>query len=214
MIFGVVLYEHELILHEKSDNIEYINVKDMSYRLTLRECPVLVIGWSLIKKINENQHNIDVLEKTVVSGRLFWEFSFEENKSAYVNGIDGFVKSAPVIYFKNYYKYCPIDPVFNNLITVEDFIGSIPERVDFVYNYKNEFIYLKSDTLIFGYDLRMFNFFEYENDFLITTFVNLVDPENYFIDIEGLIYKKIFIEYIGSVCLKKYMCIFLEKKEF
>ena len=42
---------------------------------------------------------MNILTHKIIENKLYWEFSFEENKSSHVNGIQSFVENAPDFYF-------------------------------------------------------------------------------------------------------------------
>lgn len=119
---GIIYYFDDIILHNKLDYIEYIQINSID-NLKFINKPTLVIGWYLIKnKLN----NINILNKQI-NHLHSWTFSFNEKKNDYINDLDHFVKKEILKVF-DFYKYEVLSPIFNtDLESIDDYIKYFTE---------------------------------------------------------------------------------------
>jgi hypothetical protein len=158
-----IIYEKELINHAQVDYVNYFN-KPQNYNSVDKTLPTLYVGWSFMKScnpFNEIIQNANILHKKIIANELYWECSFEESKSSHVKGIESFVNLAPQFYFQPKYTYINLDPLFFQITDIEGLMDVLPKEIDFLYNFKNEMIYLLSDNKITGIDLKMYDFFKF-----------------------------------------------------
>ncbi len=84
MKLGNIIYEDELINHKKSKIINYVEFKNLSNVKIDNNLPTLIVGWKLVKEIlKESSLEISILEKRIVTNKLYWEHSFEDEKEEY-----------------------------------------------------------------------------------------------------------------------------------
>jgi len=164
-----VVYENELVNHT---NVEYVNYfkGPTQYEKLDNTLPTLYVGWSFMKACNPDNEiiqNADILRKKIVANELYWECSFEESKASHVRGVDNFVNLAPNFYFQPKYVYVNLDPVFFQIADVQGLFDVLPKKIDVVYNYKNEMIYVLFENKITGIDLRMYDYFKFDTNDII-----------------------------------------------
>lgn len=212
MIIANVIHDGELINHTKVDYINY--VKDsVEYDSIDKSLPTLYVGWSFMKdsnKSNEIIQNANILHKQIIINELYWEFSFSESKPSHVKGVDLFTSLAPKFYFESKYSYLNVDPVFSKLFNVEDLMGVLPKEIDYMYTYKNEMVYLLNENKIWGINLKMFEFFQFNIDDIISR-LNERHVETPFNDVEGVIYQEYYKKFPKFSRLKRYIIVMLSK---
>lgn len=213
---GNVCYWEELINHTKVEYINYINLKNSENNLNSIDVnvPTLFVGWYSLKKNyplfkNGNIEDISILNKEYKKNLRFWEFSFNENKSEHINGVNMFIRNAPYYFFRENYQYINIDPIFNNIINIEDIKKHVPINSDFIYNYKDEMIYILKSNIIYGLNLNMYDFFNINKMKLINTIK--VKSKNYINDIDGKKYLDSYKIYPNFDELKRYLVVLLSK---
>lgn len=206
MKIGNIIYDSELINHDKLDYINYYdNIFDKNINYSL---PTLFVGWITLKN-SFIDRKFDILNKEIIKNKEYWEFNFNENKASHVNGIIDFVNLLPKYFFEGGFQYENIDPVFYNLRSIEDLFKYIPEKIDSYYNYMNEGLYFLCGNKIYGLDLRMFNIFKFD----IISILKHVDERSVVKnnDIDGQVYQyfyKIIPDYIN---LRRYIVCLLIK---
>lgn len=206
-----VIYEKELVNHTKCEYIEYIK-EPISIEKINNQVPTIYVGWNFFKnanKTNELPSKVNILDKRIVSNELYWEFSFDENKSEHVNGVEIFTKKAPEYYFKTRYRYTNIDPVFFNIYDINDLEQLFPKKIDYYYQYKSSMIYFLHGNNITGIDLEMYGFFDFNTNQIIELIKSrsidgcVDEPNNIYQS-----YYKIFPEF---EYLKRYLVVLLSK---
>jgi hypothetical protein len=210
MKIGNIIHNSELINHTKVDYINYYN-EIISYDSINQTLPTLYVGWQFFKKSNHNSSfigRVDILNK-VISDNLKWEFSFEENKSSHVKGVEEFVTELPYQYFSPKHTYINLDPVFFQLKDLQDLIDVLPKKIDKLYIFKDEMIYYLVDNKIAGIDLKMFNFFKFNITDIKTNLINR--SSEIYDDIDGEIYKKYYNIFPNFTLLKRYVVTMLKK---
>jgi hypothetical protein len=208
MKIGNIIYENNLVNHTELQYFNYYN-SNKSYDEIDKNLITLYVGWNFMKKCNENVelfNNIDILNKKIINNILYWEFSFNENKSDHVNGIEMFTTFAPEYYFNGKYNYTCIDPIFNVLKTTEDVLNQLPTYFDKSYQYKDNFIYLINQNNIYGLNLKMFQFLSFNVDEILL-FLNL-RTNLIFNDLDGEEYLKYYKIFPKLELLKRYMVTF------
>ena len=176
-----IIYEKELVNHTNAGFVDYIN-KPTQYIDIDTSLPTLYVGWKFMKSCNPNNDtikNVNILKKVIIKNRLYWEYSFGENKASHIKGVELFVNDSPKLFFNSKYEYVNIDPVFHQLKTIDDLLKICPPEIDVSYNYKNELIYLLSDNKIFGINLNMFEFFKFDINTIIEQFGGRTNKVNY-----------------------------------
>lgn len=205
MKIGNVIYEGELVNHTKVDYINYIN-EPTSYDDLDKSLPTLYVGWIFMKKCNPNNEIIqttDILSKEIIKNKLYYEFSFSENKASHVKGVDKFTSLATNRYFKPNYDYVDLDPVFFQIKDVEGIIKLLPENIDRVYNYKNEMVYILNDNKIYGINLKMFDFFLINTSDLLIKIVGRI--KSTISDMDGSYYQSYYKIFPNFELLRRYI---------
>ena len=209
-----VIHEKELVNHTKADYINYFN-ETVGYDNIDESLPTLYVGWQFMKNRNPKNPiilNAEILEKRIVTNELYWEFSFKENKSAHVKGVDEFVASAPQYYFSPKYTYINLDPVGFQLRDLDDLMDVIPKEIDTIYQYKSEMIYLLKGKNITGINLKMYEFFKFDIDNMIHRLGDrLKTGHEYISDSEGEIYQSYYKIFPKFELLKRYLVTILSK---
>jgi len=205
-----IIHEAELVNHTKVDYINYINESKVYDELD-KSLPTLYVGWSFMKKCNPDNNiiqNADILKKKIITNELYWELSFREGKPSHVKGVNTFSKLAPEFYFKPKFIYTNLDPVFFQLVTIDDLMDVLPKEFDATYNYKNEMLYVLLDNKIWGIDLRMYEFFQFDiNDMVMRIQDRSI---NNYKDLTGDIYQKYYKLFPNFSLLKRYLITILD----
>lgn len=206
-----IIYEDELVNHTKVGYVNYINTKK-KYEDIDRTLPTLYVGWSFMKDCNPDNEliqNADILRKKIISNELYWEFTFQESKSSHVKGVDGFVESAPGLYFTPKYKYTNLDPVFFQLSEHRDVLDVLPKQIDAAYIHKGEMLYLLCGEKITGLSLKTYEFFQFNTTELIkdisSRVTQIVD------DPKGSMYLEQYKIFPKFTHLKRYLVVILTK---
>lgn len=203
-----IIHEAELVNHTKVDYINYFN-EPKSYDVLDKSLPTLYVGWSFMKKCNPENNiiqNADILKKKIITNELYWELSFREGKPSHVKGVNTFSRLAPEFYFNPKFIYTNLDPVFFQLATVEDLMDVLPREIDATYNYKNEMFYVLLDNKIWGIDLRMYEFFQFNiNEILLRISER---TKSTITDIDGSYYQSFYKLFPNFELLKRYIITF------
>ena len=207
---GTIIFNGELVDHKKIDYIQY-HKGEKDYSNTERTV-CLYVGYDFLNNINSNNlllKNVNILKKEIVKNRLYWEFSFNEDKQSHVNGIKRFVLNLPYYYFFSNYKYINIDPVFLNIKSKTDLNKKLFKNYDNVYQFKNDSIYMVKGDIIHGINLKMFDFFEFKIDDI----TNLVKEKsnNFVNDHDGEMYLEYYKKFRDFTLLKRNLVVILKK---
>jgi len=205
MKIGNIIYEKELVNHTKVEYINYFNEQKV-YNDLDKTLPTLYVGWSFMKACNPNNpviQNADILKKRIITNELYWEFNFTESKPSHVKGVDKFAGIVPQFYFIPKYKYTNLDPVFFQLKDINDLMDVLPKKIDKLYNYKNEMIYLQKDNNIWGISLSMFSFFNFNIDEIKNSLSERTSILN--IDLDGNIYQLYYRIFPNFELLKRFI---------
>lgn len=220
MKIGNIIHKEELVNHTPVDYINYVNISNEFDHKNLKEynniLPTLYVGWGLVKNIynNSSDQEVSILNKEIITNKQYWEFSFSENKSEHINGVQDFVTSAPYIYFNNRCSYEFINPIFLDLRDVDDLFGVdfLPKKFDVYLNYMDSVLYLLNidlDDKIYGFDLKLFNYLGFDTT-QITNHLKTLSG----VVINDLDGKKVqeWLEYFNSTKdIIKYMPVILNK---
>lgn len=206
-----IIYEKELVNHTKSQYVNYFN-EPKSYDELDKSLPTLYVGWSFMKACNpENPiiQNADILKKKIITNELYWEFSFQESKPSHVKGVDSFVGLVPQFYFSPKYIYTNLDPVFFQIVEIEDLMAVLPKEITKVYNFKNDMIYILKDDKIWGVDLRMYAFFKFN----IPSIIDRLKSRTFYYneDSEGDVYQSYYKIFPNFQQLKRYVVTIVSK---
>jgi hypothetical protein len=207
-----IVYREELVNHKPLQYINYY-IEDIQFRLIDNDLPTLYVGWYFFKEIHKNDpiiENASILEKKIITNKLYWEFSFKENKSQHVNGIDDFVVDSISYYFSPRYNYINLDPLHFLIKDLDDLFDVLPTEIDSIYNYKGEMIYILKDNKITGIDLNLYRYFDFDILALNTKLTSrLKNNLNYHNDPRGefLLAKSKIYKYFEN--LKRYMVVIL-----
>lgn len=208
---GSIAYKDELVNHTRVEYINYFDFKNGSNNLNIpTDIPILFVGWNHFKEeLNHFHENVTILNKEISKNSFYWEFSFNENKAQHVSGVDMFIRNAPYYYFRDKYTYINIDPIFNNIEHLEDIKEKILGKPEYIYNYKDEMLYLLISNRVYGIDLKMYEYFNMDINHIKST---LIDTSiNYTLDLEGEIYQKEYKNYPNFEELKRYLVVLLSK---
>jgi hypothetical protein len=209
-----VVYEKELVNHTK---VEYVNYfcEPIEYDKLDKTLPTLYVGWSFMKECNPNNEIIqhaDILKKKIIGNELYWEFNFEESKASHVKGVESFVNFAPQFYFQPRYNYICLDPVFFQIVDLQGLTDVLPKEKDFVnivYNFKNEMLYVLRESKIWGIDLKMYAFFKFNIEEIISEVSN--GTAVYIYDQDGQMYLNQYKIFPNFPHLKRYMPVIMTK---
>jgi hypothetical protein len=202
-----IIYCNDLVNHTKQDYINYYqnidNISIVDFKL-----PTLIVGWQCLKNINKDQNlfnNISILDKLIIKNKLYWEFSFEENKSNHIDGVESFIFNVPYYYFDSNIEYVLIDPVFNQIKDFNTLISYLPKNMEKIYNFKNEMIFILSNNKVYGIDLKMFEFFKFDVvkllEIIKQTTNNIID------DIDGKKYEYYYQYFYFYANLMRYVIL-------
>lgn len=202
MKIGNIIYLDELVNHKKVEFINYYeNIDDFS--IVDYTLPTLFVGWKYLKSLNQINNNLSILDKNIVANKIYWEFSFNENKSEHINGVEYFTNNLPNYYFKDRYTYVDLNPLFFNISEIEELFLVLPKKIEKSYLIENKMLYLLVNNKITGIDLETYNFF----NFNVKTILNQIEliSENHVIDEDSAKLIKQKEIFIGFGNLKRYM---------
>ena len=212
MKIGNIVYREDLVNHEEVEYINYIpeakTLDDIDNTL-----PTLYVGWKNLKECNPHNEliqNHSILEKRIFSNVLYWEYSFNENKSQHVSGVEMFVNNVPYHYFSTKYRYTNIDPVFFGISGLSDLTYLVADQLDSVYIYKNEMLYFLNGRNISGIDLVMYNYFDFDVD-KIVELITSRSTKN-ILDNESDIFQNYYKQFPNFDQLKRYLVVLLSKE--
>lgn len=209
-----IYYRDSLVNHNEVGYVNYSSEEEFESNNKDGKLPTLIVGWKLLNSLSlVNNYKPSILDKCINESELYWEFSFNENKSQHITGIEMFVRNAPIYYFSTLYTYNLIDPVYKN-ITSKDQIPIFfnESNADAIYIHRNKMIYILMNYQIFGIDIEMYEFFEIFNvkDYLLNN-LNIANSNHIFDDLKGDMfaeYNKIFLGYDD---LERYLVVLLSK---
>ena len=211
-----IIYEKELVNHTQVDYINYINAPT-EYNTVDKTLPTLYVGWSFMKVCNPNNEtiqNANILHKKIIGNELYWECSFEESKTSHVKGINSFIKLVPQFYFQPKYTYINLDPVFFQIVTIDDLMDALPKEIDTMYNFKNEMIYLlhEDETTqqknIIGLNLKMYSYFKFNIQEILDRISGRIKKAT-FQDLQGDVYLSYYKILPNFAYLKRYLIVIL-----
>ena len=211
-----IIYEKELVNHTQVDYINYFN-KPQNYNGVDKTLPTLYVGWSFMKSCNEFNdiiQNANILHKKIIGNELYWECSFEESKTSHVKGINSFIKLVPQFYFQPKYTYINLDPVFFQIVTIDDLMDALPKEIDTMYNFKNEMIYLlhEDETTqqknIIGLNLKMYSYFKFNIQEILDRISGRIKKAT-FQDLQGDVYLSYYKILPNFAYLKRYLIVIL-----
>jgi len=208
-----IIFENELINHTKVDYVNYYNEPQL-YDDIDKTLPTLYVGWNFMKKSNPNNQiiqNADILKERIIKNYLYFTFSFDESKSTHVKGVDKFIKKAPELYFNPKYKYINNDPVFLQIHNIDDLFNKIPKEIDSYYLLKNDMLYILCGKEIFGLDLKMYNYFQFNVEKIKNEINNRASIK--FNDLDGNLYAKYYKKFPDFSYLKRYLVVLLTNNE-
>lgn len=211
MKLGNIIYQEDLVNHEKVDFVNYIK-EPIEYQKYQTNLPTLYVGWRFFKESNPNDIIIQpqsILEKKVVTNQLYWEHSFKENKSQHVLGVEMFINDVPYMYFTSKYNYYNIDPVFFQIQNIDDLFNVLPKNIDAYYNYKGEMLYILKDSVIWGIDIKMYEYFEFDIENIL--FKISKKSTIFFTDLDGETYQKYYKTFPDFDYLRRYIVVLLSK---
>jgi len=213
MYLGNIIYEKELVNHDKLDYIQYYDSKsDLS--LIDFTLPTLMVGWNyMIETFKDNEliQKANILHHRIETNKLYWEFSFEESKSSHISGIQSFVNNIFDFYFSRY-KYINLDPIFFQINDVEELMNILPKEIDSYYMYKNDIIYILKDNQIWGLNLDIYIFFKFDVELILNKLEDRSENPIH-IDDDGYLYMKFNKKYNNFEYLKRYLIVILNHKE-
>ena len=215
MKFANIVYKDDLVNHKKVEYINYIQ-EDIPFKQIDNELPTLYVGWYNLKEIHKDDtvaNIFNILEKRIVTNRLYWEFSFKENKSQHVNGVEDFIIDCLDYYFLPRYSYINLDPIHFAIKDIEELFDILPKEIDAVYNYKGEMMFLLKDDKITGIDLKLYSYFDFDLVKLNDKIVSRLETPiiNYNNDPIGESYLKKYKILPDFEKLKRYMVVLLSK---
>lgn len=156
---GNIIYDLDIVNHKRVEFINYY--ENRLYNYIDNSLPTLIIGWENVKK---NNLNVSILNKKI-NNNLYWEFSFEEIKKDHVDGVSEFIKLLPNYYFFYNYTYKNLDPIFENIVNINDIITKIDNPTK-AYRCGNS-VYILSNKNIYGIDLNLYTFLGFNEQELL-----------------------------------------------
>src|SRR5690606_33721791 len=109
----------------------------------------------------------------------------------HVSGVEMFARDVPFYYFSSRYRYINYDPIFFGIQNIEELLLLLPKNgCDKLYNFKNEMLYALNGDQIYGIDLKMYKFFEFDIDRIIKVLSE--NTVKYVLDQEGLTYQNYY----------------------
>lgn len=203
-----IIFENELVNHSQVSYVNYINTS-LEYSKIDNDLPTLYVGWFFMKKINIDDkiiQNTNILSKEVIPNKLYWEFSFSENKSSHVKGIDSFINMLPTYKYISKYEFINIDPVFNNIRNINELFTHVPIKISKIYCYKDEIMYLLNDNKIWGINLKMYKYFKFTvNDIVFGLGERLMINGEYIVDDDGTYYQSFYKILPNFELLRRYI---------
>jgi len=204
-----IIYEKPLVNHTQENYINYYN-EPIEFDKLDNSLPTLYVGWSFMKLANPDNkviQNADILHKKIIANKLYWECCFKESKSSHIKGVANFIKFAPQFYFSPRYTYINLDPVFFQIKNIDDLMDVIPKKIDYLYNYKDELIYLLVNNKITGIDLEMYKYFKFSKEEIIkklTEKTHIIHT-----DVQGDLYQSFYKVFPNFSKLKRYIIVLL-----
>lgn len=201
---GIIYYKDELILHDKVNYIEYIQINDYN-EIKYTKRPVLIVGWNIVKN---KYTSVNILNKKI-NDNLYWCFSFNEKKNDYIDNINKFIYSDVLNVF-NSFEYIIISPVFNNKIKNEnDIIEYFKDcKLNNIYVSANKELAILCNNTIYKINLKELKFFKY-NINIIVDFLK-ENYKNFYYDRKGRI-EKMYLDYFNGIdnnIIKKYIPLY------
>ena len=222
MKLGNIVYVNDLVDHKEVEYINYVKISTINDFVN-NGLPTLLVGWFDMKQNGDELiMNQSILEKQIISNQLYWEFSFKENKAQHISGVNYFVNNLPYFYFKCNFSYINIDPVFFSINEIKDLDHILAKKYDAIYNYKGEMLYLLTDSVdygqnirsrekLVGIDLDMYEHFDFDMDQLIQYLHKRVPIDQIHNDFEGKIYEEYTKIFPNFDELKRYLVVLLSK---
>lgn len=200
-----IIYEKELVNHSMVEYVNYIK-EPIEYDKVDKLLPTLYVGWSFMKFCNPNNEiikNADILKKKIIGNELYWEFSFDESKASHVKGINNFINAVPQFYFTPRYSYINLDPVFFQIKDVQELMDVLPKKIDQLYNYKDEMLYVLSENKIWGINLNMYKYFQFKTEDIIAKIQERTKTN--IEDFDGTYYQSYYKLFPNFTHLKRYL---------
>ena len=194
-----------MVDHKQVDHINYYNREDLSE--VNKNLPTLVVGWDYLKSIKlELDAEPSVLDNRIITNLLYWQPSFDEERSEHVEGVKNFVDNVPFYYFLEKYQYINLDPLFFIISDLDDLKNVLPNEIDGVYRYKNEMLYILKDNKITGLDLDSYSFYKFDIEDMYQYVCGLVKNQTQiYNDTEAKQYRKFKSKFPYFNRLKTYM---------
>lgn len=167
---GNVVISKEELLTEKGKEVKenkLLNIYNSLEELKNKNLPTLVIGWNYVKK---NIEGVSILNKKI-EDNLYWTFSSTEKIQDFNENIDEFIDKLGNDIVRGV-KFILIDPIVDNLKTIDDLISIVPPEV---YTYQNEdmiYCYSQKNDTIYGLDINILEFLEFEISDIINSLKN------------------------------------------
>lgn len=208
MKIGNIIYKDELVNHTKQPNINYLNIVDDIHEFD-QTLPTLFVGWRFFKENFESireKYGVDILDKTINTNQMYWEFSFDEDKSDHVNGINDFIISLPQLFFKMKYTFISLDFIQER---DSDVIDIINKGIDSTYMFKDRYIYLLTGNIVYGINLEHLRFLK-DNDY-VNIIIDLAkeNSKKFYHDSDGECFKEKLNDFHQHNYLYRYMPIVL-----
>jgi hypothetical protein len=212
MKIGNILYKKELVNHEKVDYINYYDFADNS-SIKIEDIdnslPTLIVGWKFLKEYYPDL-DVNILTHRIKKDKLYWEFSFDENKSSHIDGVQNFIENLPYFYYTPKFKYKNLDPVFYQINNNQELFDIIPKKINGFYKFKDRMLYILSNNEIYGLDLEMYNFFKFNIQGILDRLISICNGSITY-DSEGKIYQKYYNLFPDFSYLKRYLVVILSK---
>lgn len=147
MIIANIITDNKLDLSLEFNQIS--NITD----IIDNSLPTLIIGWYKTKELYPEQ---DILERKI-NDNLFWIFKKSESRDKYESELFDFIELS----YKNLIKdidYVFIDPLNYSLSKIKKILTKIKNSKDIIGYKHDQMIYLYTNKIIFGIDLKLLEF--------------------------------------------------------
>lgn len=119
--------------------------------------PTLIIGWYKTKELYSNQ---DILDRKI-NETTFWTFKKSEQRDKHETELFEFIDFSYKYLIKDI-TYFFIDPLNYSLSQIKKIIKKLKESKDIISYKNNDMVYLYTDKIIFGIDLRLLKYMGFD----------------------------------------------------
>lgn len=183
------LYQMRYIANIVSESL--LNVPDEfnivnSIDNIIPDLPTLIIGWDIIKSLYPDT---DIQSKQI-NDNIFWTFRKRERRDIHEADLSNFIQYSYEYMVKDV-QYIYIDIVHFNINKIRKIIDKIKQSDKIISYQSPKMVYICLENLIFGVDLRIYNYLGLNIDKLITKIkhisIDFLTDDNIFIGYKAYI---------------------------